>query len=142
MANSSLLLSDLKQDENAIENEAPPPPLPRFQLLLQNLDLSDTRSPVNHLSRVGFKGEPRNCLLHSGWSMADSLLGMHRVKNQSISEEIVKNAPVPAIFYENSVDRVLLIVEVKEEALPQIFFFFIRSLDKKEPVPEMIPMAA
>ena len=70
------------------------------------------------------------------------MLGMHRVKSQSISEEIVKNAPVPAIFYENSVDRVLLIVEVKEEALPQIFFFFIRSLDKKEPVPEMIPMAA
>ncbi|CAF2044253.1 unnamed protein product [Brassica napus] len=30
-----------------------------------------------------------------------------------VSEEIVKNAPVPAIFYENSVDRVVLIVEVK-----------------------------
>ncbi|CAN6974722.1 unnamed protein product [Brassica rapa subsp. trilocularis] len=45
--------------------------------------------------------------------MADSLLGMHQVKSQSVSEEIVKNAPVPAIFYENSVDRVVLIVEVK-----------------------------
>ncbi|KAF3573784.1 hypothetical protein F2Q69_00060901 [Brassica cretica] len=37
---------EFPQDENAIENEAPPPPLPRFQLLLQNLDLSDTSTHV------------------------------------------------------------------------------------------------
>ncbi|CAN6902346.1 unnamed protein product [Brassica oleracea] len=102
-----------------------------MQLKMRRLLLHSQGSPVNHLSRVGFKGEPRNCLLHSGWSMADSLLGMHWVKNQSISEEIVKNAPIPAIFYENSVDRVLLIVEVKEEALPQIFFSLSEALIRK-----------
>ncbi|WZY78839.1 hypothetical protein YC2023_025223 [Brassica napus] len=55
-----------------------------------------------------------------GWSMfcfidmkEDSLLGLHRVKSQSVSEESLKDAPVPAIVYENSINCDLFIVEVE-----------------------------
>ncbi|KAG5411420.1 hypothetical protein IGI04_007739 [Brassica rapa subsp. trilocularis] len=57
-----LILLQGSHDENAIEKETPPL-FPMFQ---------DLRSIS--LPRIGFKGEPRSRLLHSGWSVFVSLM--------------------------------------------------------------------
>ncbi|KAF3515466.1 hypothetical protein DY000_02061342 [Brassica cretica] len=112
----------MMQDENAIEKKAPPSPLPRFRVhfFCKTLTLRTQDLRSISLSRVGCKDEPQSHLLQSVWSMfcfidvkEDSLLDLQRVKSQSVSEESLKNAPVPTIVYENSVHCVLFIVDVE-----------------------------
>ncbi|KAL0662731.1 hypothetical protein Bca4012_099568 [Brassica carinata] len=108
----------LQQDENAIEKKAPPSPLPRFRVhffcktltLQTQVHMISGQSPYQELVA---KVELANRELYFLELREDSLLDLQRVKSQSVSEESLKNAPVPTIVYENFVHCVLFIVDVE-----------------------------
>ncbi|CAN6930072.1 unnamed protein product [Brassica oleracea] len=83
-----------------------------MQLRKRRLLLRSQGSGLKMVS-IGIKVELANRELYFLELREDSLLDLQRVKSQSVSEESLKNAPVPTIIYENSVHCVLFIVDVE-----------------------------